>query len=151
MNDVDIAWVAGLLEGEGSFLFKKSGEAPLVSCHMTDLDVLEKLQNLCGGKIYTVSKRKDHWKQSWVWYVSHANAARLMKDVLPYMASRRSQKIKCLLEAWYLKQNQMQLQKDIYKQAGLDYQNKKGSLRDIAKQYNISATTVHRAYRMLSN
>lgn len=39
MNDVEAAWVAGILEGEGTFHLK-AGATPVVKCGMTDQDVI---------------------------------------------------------------------------------------------------------------
>lgn len=94
-------WVAGLLEGEGSFVLKE-GKKPRVTCHMTDLDVLERLQNYAGGRIYKVKNPNPHkWKQSWVWTITDSDkVVVLMKDILPYMCSRRTEKILHLLDCY---------------------------------------------------
>lgn len=50
-RQIMIAWVAGLFEGEGTFCFHK--ERPkTVQITSTDLDVLEKVKENFGGKIY---------------------------------------------------------------------------------------------------
>lgn len=51
MNDLELAWVAGLLEGEGCFTVK--GNAGIkrniaVRCQMTDKDVLDRLATFVG-------------------------------------------------------------------------------------------------------
>jgi len=45
MTAPEAAWLAGILEGEGSFL---SGKSIAIQVTMTDLDVLERLQPITG-------------------------------------------------------------------------------------------------------
>jgi hypothetical protein len=66
-----IAWVAGLFEGEGTFGFVK--EVPKsISIVSTDLDILQKVKENFGGKIYKESRKsiKPHWKDAYVWRLS---------------------------------------------------------------------------------
>ena len=55
MTEIEIAWLAGLLEGEGSFgltgyAAKKSKVFPTISLAMTDLDIIERAGALIGGQ-----------------------------------------------------------------------------------------------------
>lgn len=94
-----IAWAAGLLEGEGSFLLKTGSCRPNVSCHMTDLDVLERLQNIFGGHICLTTRQKPHHKESWVWTISKAeDAVRCMELVKPFLLTRRAERVHHCLE-----------------------------------------------------
>lgn len=103
---VDVVWAAGLLEGEGSFQLQtgkslRTGKhRPLVTCQMTDKDVLEKLQQIFGGAIYDTKHRVAHHKRSWLWSVSGDLAAEVMRAVRPYMGERRSKAIDAALVAW---------------------------------------------------
>jgi len=62
LSDVDCAWVAGLLEGEGCFHISKPGpNRPtgqlLIKCAMTDQDTVQKLERTCPRAVDPESKR----------------------------------------------------------------------------------------------
>lgn len=101
MKDVDVAWFAGFLEGEGSFVKRTDNNGILISVSSTDLDVLRKVEKIFGGSIYE-AKRKNkpkHWKDAWYWKTnSSKDCARILKQIMPYMGQRRRGKIQeCLL------------------------------------------------------
>lgn len=93
MSELDVAWVAGLLEGEGTW--GGNNKSVWVSCTMTDLDVLEKLQRTVGvGKIYQGKKQKPHYKDFWIWQLrKKQQVATLSKALLPHMGKRRRERI----------------------------------------------------------
>lgn len=109
----DLAWIAGLLEGEGSFGCRVAGTSRNVQirCHMTDEDVVRLLHKktevgVFGGpysggpgcrKCADPSKT---YKKRYVWTVSGRDAYLLMKELLPLMGKRRSRKIKELVKAY---------------------------------------------------
>lgn len=101
----EVAWTAGILEGEGSFsrLKTRNGSyVPRVVCSMSDRDVLEELQRIWGGKIWTKGeKRESHHKEMFYWSTSSQwDAVELMIAVLPFMGTRRSFRINELLSEW---------------------------------------------------
>ena len=62
----DLAWAAGVIEGEGSiFRYKNADACWGLSVGMTDKDIIERLHSLFGlGKIrgpYVVSRQKPLW------------------------------------------------------------------------------------------
>jgi len=71
---------------------------------MTDKDVLEELLSLFGGTIHDGLTYKAHHKQVWVWRVSGKTAANAMKEISPYMFSRRAEKINTVLLIWQERQ-----------------------------------------------
>lgn len=89
MTDAERAWVAGFLEGEGSFLLL-DGRGPRVSAQSTDLDVLERVKETTGlGRVYVVTHRAGR-KPCWQWMVCRRNdATRLMEELRPLMGERR--------------------------------------------------------------
>lgn len=67
LNECDIAWAAGLYEGEGSVSIARVGSCPGVSISMTDIEPLQSMQRIFGGKItgpYNYSKGKPVWRWS---------------------------------------------------------------------------------------
>ena len=66
LSPEDLHWLAGLLEGEGSFLKPLPSEQlrPIVQVHMTDKDVMDHLARLLGTTVYQVKPNvttKQHW------------------------------------------------------------------------------------------
>ena len=111
----DLAWLAGLLEGEGSFQVGVNGRVRpdgtqatriRIATRMTDEDVLRKAQDMTGmGKFYKVRRDKDyykdHWKDAWNWEINKKNHVyALCVAVYPFMGQRRRAKIRDLIDAY---------------------------------------------------
>lgn len=148
MTELDIAWAAGLLEGEGSFTARTNSPVLRVSCVMTDLDILERLQSIFGGLIHKNSRDtkhyKDHWKDSWSWSASGDTAKTIMTSVLPYMGGRRSNKINELLESRKVYEERVSAKLDNCTQAALYYLNNDTTLQKTAPLFGVSWETVRR-------
>lgn len=101
MPRVDAAWLAGLLEGEGSFFVYGVGQTDgtrpcaCVQVHMTDQDIIARAADLMDAQSTTVrrAKGKPHWKQTYQARVAGARAERVMRSVRPFMGDRRGAKI----------------------------------------------------------
>jgi len=101
MNDKDLYWLAGWLEGEGSFL-KGPPSSPTtlgISAVSTDFDTITKVANLLETKIYQVKKEKDHYKDVWVCRLNALPARRLMIKLKPLMSIRRQLQIENALSS----------------------------------------------------
>lgn len=109
--ELDIAWAAGLFEGEGSFnttcphkgrgLTKRYLRLTMQSC---DLDVLERFQRIVGvGAIYAVrpDPRRPDAKRIWSWV---ASGERVFVEILglfmPYLGKRRRERAVELLDSY---------------------------------------------------
>lgn len=106
----DLAWAAGLLEGEGSFGWING--YPYVSIEMTDEDVIRRYAGLFptrrGRKVMHRKNRNDPFsgnprKDTWRYEIQGPYAVGLMMSILPFMGTRRSQKIKSILVDWRVK------------------------------------------------
>lgn len=101
-----MAWAAGILEGEGTFLLvnDRGRVRPVVRVSMTDEDVILKLKGILGvGTI--VSKRppslKDHYKSRYVLSIDRqAEAYFVMMAMFPWLGERRKSKIEEIVRAW---------------------------------------------------
>lgn len=90
-----IAWAAGLIEGEGCFT-RHSGH-PYFLMDMTDLDVLERMKEIfpeltLRGPYFhkTRSNQKPRWRVD----AFGPKCRTIMEAVYPYMCQRRQDKIK---------------------------------------------------------
>lgn len=99
MKPVDIAWAAGLFEGEGSICIfeQKHNVLPLirVSIQMTDRDVVERFVQIMGCGRVTGEHRfgREHHKPTYRWHIGNrADVERIVLMLLPYLGERRSAK-----------------------------------------------------------
>lgn len=103
---VEIAWLAGLMEGDGSFQLHANGKrgkpnrCPLLAISMLDLDIIERVAKIfqCNiGKYLTPKKDK---------YSFAARTAKrsivepLIYAMYPYMGLRRKEQINKMIK-WY--------------------------------------------------
>lgn len=99
VKKVDIAWAAGIIEGEGTFGIAKD-RTKFVTVRMTDEDIILRLQEIFGGNVtgpYSFSSSADH-KPLYRWSVSQREkVVEVLEAILPYMGIRRSNKINELL------------------------------------------------------
>jgi hypothetical protein len=96
LSEVDVGWLAGLIDGEGSVTLDRHGtwRRPGVSAASTDLEILEKTKRLAGGSISKAkTERTDPRyegrprKRRWNWKISGARQAlAILRQVLPHMA-----------------------------------------------------------------
>ncbi len=95
---VDLAWLAGLVEGEGSFYLHNRKDYPsvLFQISMSDEDVIRRAQKVLGG-IGSISIKKPgprSVKPQWQWRVmAQAEVAWVMDLLYPFMGLRRAAKI----------------------------------------------------------
>lgn len=94
----DWGWIAGFLEGEGSFTL--SGVDPRVSATQVELEPLQRLVSFFGGKIYPKKPAGFGKKQCHVWVLTGAQGVALMMTIYPLMCSRRQDQIRRAVLAW---------------------------------------------------
>jgi hypothetical protein len=111
VTEMDLAWAAGLLEGEGSFQ-AKLGSVPFIWCEMSDEDVVARLAGIFGGNYISHAKRQEHFKDTWSWSVVSSRAAKIMEILRPLMGRRRQSQIDVALAAWGERQRKIQERKD---------------------------------------
>lgn len=101
--DSHIMWVAGLLEGEGSF--SHHGNNVRVRIEMGDRDVIEQYQRILGIEDYAITVREDtrspNRKPMYGTNVNGHRAPALMQRIHVYMGQRRRARIQRLLQQYY--------------------------------------------------
>jgi len=94
-TELDWAWTAGFLEGEGSFCpMSGSDKRARVQANQNEREPLERLLQLFGGRIYKLRKR-DHY----VWMLRGVRAEVFLKQLLPMMCRRRQGQIQRTLQS----------------------------------------------------
>lgn len=93
-------WLAGLLEGEGTFLKPAPSDPryPIVSCRMTDRDVIERVAQAFDTSIQ--ANDKGVYKTEFATTIRGLPAVDLMADLRPLMSARRRAAIDRALEGY---------------------------------------------------
>jgi hypothetical protein len=106
MDALEVAWLAGLLEGEGSFMAPSPSQPtqPRITVQMCDADVISRVGRCFGVNYHLTDKRHpEKWKQSFRVHVKGRKAIELMRLIYPFMSKRRKAQIdralKCAADA----------------------------------------------------
>jgi hypothetical protein len=97
MSEVQAAWLAGLLDGEGCFDAPRNN--PRIRVKMSDLDVVLRAADLMTAKTYMEIPWQSDYKPCMVAQITGDRAVAVMRAVLPYLGSRRSGKVTELILA----------------------------------------------------
>jgi len=95
ISPYDLAWAAGLFEGEGSISFSGSRNGVHLQLSMTDKDVIDKFARVVGaGKVYGPEVRgPSHWKSIYHWSLRHSyEVSRIIRMLIPFLGERRAAK-----------------------------------------------------------
>jgi len=100
----DIAWAAGIFEGEGSIILRPAGRnrpgyQRRLQVPMTDEDVVVRFWEVVdAGNVRKDKFRRPGHKWQWRWTCSRwADTERILRSFLPYLMSRRRQMAETLL------------------------------------------------------
>jgi hypothetical protein len=91
-TSIEIGWIAGFLEGEGSFAKRGSG----VTATQVQKEPIVRLLQMLGGRIYLrrrVDKPKAQ-KNRWLWTIGGARARGVMLTIYPLMSPKRQLQIR---------------------------------------------------------
>jgi hypothetical protein len=91
----ELHWLAGLLEGEGSFLRgpPSAPRTPAVQLTMVDLDVVERAAALLDSAVTVIPPRKAHWRTAYLVRLGGPRAVEWMRRLRPFMGRRRQEQI----------------------------------------------------------
>jgi len=96
----DLLWLAGILEGEGTFALihhERNVGTPRVQMRSADRDVIERVVKIVGqGKVggpYRKTGAAPHHAPMWGWIASSKESLKLMSVLFPHMCLRRREQI----------------------------------------------------------
>src|SRR5919108_5099564 len=95
----DLAWLAGLLEGEGCFHHRGS-HSITIRVSMKDEDVIRRAAALLDGPVDAFAPRSPHHSPMFATRVHGKRAAEWMMTLWPLMGARRKASIKECLQRW---------------------------------------------------
>jgi len=110
-----IGWIAGFIEGEGSFTW--AGSTICVSATQVDKQPIQDLQDMLGGGIGTFSRKEVTGNIYHRWQVYGPRAAGVMMTLYPMLTRRRQSKIRQLLKVWLVK-GRSKTERDLYFSCG---------------------------------
>ncbi len=90
---MNLAYVAGLLDGEGCINFTKCRDIkiPRVSITNTNLEVLEDLKATFGGHIQKSVRTKEQWKPAHHWIISNSASANFLEKLEKWVRIKKEQ------------------------------------------------------------
>lgn len=126
LSEIEIAWLAGLLEGEGSFgLDARSAKrynvstappSPFLRISMTDQDIIERVSKLVNKNYFSPKRLIATGKQVYIVHIGdRATLRTLLPRLFPYFGKRRQEIVnKCLdalaeWEMWYTAGNRREM------------------------------------------
>lgn len=89
--DADLLWLAGWLEGEGSFCAGPPAQphVPSILATSTDKDVIDRAAAILGCRAYAYRRQREHHKQPYRLAKRGAGAVEWMMLLRPLMGERR--------------------------------------------------------------
>lgn len=95
MDDKDIIWAAGLIDGEGCISICKQQTTPgrysyslRVQVCMVHKPTIEKLHNLFGGYLRVLRRKTKRNRTVWMWLVADNKARVCLEAIRPYSVSK---------------------------------------------------------------
>jgi DNA-binding CsgD family transcriptional regulator len=143
LTPIDIAWLAGLVEGEGNISI--NGRSFTIRIKMADHDVVERASALLGGKLYPVKAPRSGWKAMWLTQVKGATAAGWAMTLYPWLGRRRRQQVRDALAHWR-RQGNGAINTGLA-DAILAYRTARFSQAEIMALLRVSKSTVYRCTR----
>lgn len=105
ITQVQISWIAGILEGEGYFTFTK--DSAMIRLSMTDVDIVTRIRDIIApGRSIGINYSKKFTKKGilekpmYYFSVCGSQAIQWMMTIYPLMGIRRQQKIREILVIW---------------------------------------------------
>ncbi|KAB2863029.1 MAG: hypothetical protein F9K46_06315 [Anaerolineae bacterium] len=118
----DLYWLAGLLEGEGSFLKPRPSTPtiPRITIEMCDKDVIERVAYVFGvNYVYHRQPKQQNRKDRYGVASAAKNAFKIMQAVYPIMGERRKQQILAATNAKAINDCPLDQEYEIYWLVGL--------------------------------
>jgi hypothetical protein len=92
MRDTDIAYLAGIIDGEGSIGMSSGGAGIrrfVIEVKMTDEMTIRLLHAAFGGNVITRTPANPLWKPLWRWRVTGTAARQAYQQLCPYLRIKR--------------------------------------------------------------
>jgi hypothetical protein len=152
MNPIDLAWLAGYLEGEGCFHIRSvQRRSPSMHAATTDKDIAEKVARLFGVSVSTLVRPTVTGKTVYNVRLGGDRSIEMMQALRPYMGLRRSARIDEVLRlalsrpgyASGERQGVAKLSEAAVREIRRDVRDgKRGTMASLAKKFGVSHACV---------
>lgn len=141
----NLFWLAGFLEGEGSFLKGPPSRRniPELVVTTTDKDIACKVGNIFKTSPCYIDKSKKNlkWKDAWMVRTRGIHAVEWMKMLFPLMGSRRQQQIKKAIDSYQDKRHRIV---PLEKHSEIVQRLKKGEkVKNMATQFAVHESAIY--------
>ena len=93
MTELEKAYLAGIIDGEGTITLTPDGEFryPSLSFCNNDKAIIDYVNQFCKGVVTTKhsSAVNEKWSDNYVWHVCGRNAINTIAEILPYMHEQK--------------------------------------------------------------
>jgi hypothetical protein len=139
----DLHWLAGLLEGEGSFLKgpPSAPRHPVIALQMTDRDVVARVAAMFGRKVGCWQPPEARWQTTYIARVTGAKAVAWMGVLRPLMGDRRRTQIDRALSSYDPKP--VALLDDAGATQALEMLASGSSVREVAEHFGTSVWCIY--------
>lgn len=154
---MNIEYIAGFFDGEGSVAnSRKNGiDRYLISIPQTNLQILEEIRIFLGvGSVYSIKKRKEHWKDAWVYRTTNRmDTLTVLRKIVDSLIIKKSIALTAINYLENYKRKRLHLKKvDInFEKKVLNLIEQGDSYRKIGKDLNISRQTVYKIKKKSEN
>ena len=94
MSKTTAAYLAGFLDGEGSFGIRKSQDKYYVSrvrATNTNKEIIEWMHKSFGGSLYFRDFKSETLRNAWTWTLEGKSIVLFLKKVIPYLKIKKAQ------------------------------------------------------------
>jgi hypothetical protein len=135
-----LAWLAGLLEAEGTFLRPPPSmpNCPIVACRMTDRDVVDRVATQFGTAVMAIDK--GQYRTEYGATLKGEGAVAFMTELKPLMGQRRQQAIHMAIRRYRPPKRKLDFAgaEEIRRRSGTGE-----SVSSLARSYNVARQTIH--------
>lgn len=89
MNQIQIGWVSGIFDGEGSIVLdKRNGKwrYPSLTISSTDIEILTEVKRLLGGTITGRKEKRLRASEAWFWKNSSSRkVVEILRIIVPHL------------------------------------------------------------------
>jgi hypothetical protein len=139
----DLHWLAGLLEGEGTFVPgpPSAPRTPALQVMMVDRDIVERAATLLDSSVTVVRARREGWRTAYSARVTGPRAVKWMERLRPLMGSRRRDQIDRAVASY--KPDPTRLLDEKRAAHALVCLSRGDSVREVAEQFGTSVWCIY--------
>ena len=146
IGEKTLNWLAGYLEGEGSFMKGSpcNPNQPIITVSSTDEDIIRKVAIIFGRSYQNISNQRSEergWKPAYAVRLRGKKAVEVMKLLFPLMGERRRSQIQEALNSYTPNITRKLSDEQIIEILSTPFE-KRGTQKRLAAKYGVSRWTI---------